>query len=72
MQFRPATLRNAPKLRTMGIKIIGHLKVWETADTLMRISGNATLRTKFAASIIVVMEQLQLDGLYFQWLAPGC
>jgi hypothetical protein len=56
----------------MGIKIIGHLKVFETAETVMRISGNATLRTKFATSIIVVMEELQLDGLYFQWLVPGC
>jgi GH18 family chitinase len=65
-------LRNAPKLRKMGIKIIAFYNVWETAENVMRISGDAALRTKFAASVMEVMEQLQLDGLYFQWLVPGC
>jgi hypothetical protein len=30
------------------------------------------LRAKFAYSVMVVMEQLQLDGIYFQWMWPGC
>jgi len=56
----------------MGIKIIGYLSAIETAENVMRISGSSALRTKFAASVMNVMEQLQLDGLYFQWSAPGC
>jgi GH18 family chitinase len=56
----------------MGIKIIGSYGVWETAENVMRISGTADLRTKFSASVMDVMEQLQLDGLYFQWIYPGC
>jgi hypothetical protein len=72
MQSHLETLRNASKLRKIGIKVIGHLSANETAENVMRISGNAALRTKFSASIIDVMEKLQLDGLYFQWLVPGC
>jgi hypothetical protein len=37
-----------------------------------RISEKADLREKLAASIMDVMEQLQLDGLYLQWLWPAC
>jgi hypothetical protein len=63
---------NAAKLRKLGISIIGHVAAWETAANVMRISGNANLRTKFAASVSDVMERLQLNGLYFQWMWPGC
>jgi len=65
-------LRQAPKLRKLGIKIIGQIVIWETAENIMRISETAALRAKFASSVMVVMEQLQLDGIYFQWMWPGC
>jgi GH18 family chitinase len=56
----------------MGIKIIGQILIWETAENVMRISETAASRAKFATSVMVVMEQLQLDGMYFQWMWPGC
>jgi GH18 family chitinase len=65
-------LKQAPKLRKLGIKIIGKIALWETAENIMRISETADLRAKFAASVMDVMEQLQLDGFYFQWMWPGC
>jgi GH18 family chitinase len=67
-----ATLKQAPRLRKMGIKIIGQIVFWDTAENLMRISETAELRAKFAASVMDVMEQLQLDGILFQWMWPGC
>jgi GH18 family chitinase len=56
----------------MGIKIIGQIVFWDTAENLMRISKTADLRAKFAASVMDVTEQLQLDGILFQWMWPGC
>jgi hypothetical protein len=38
----------------------------------MRISEKSDLREKMAGSILVVMEKLQLDGLFLQWFWPGC
>jgi GH18 family chitinase len=59
-------------LRKAGVKIVGQLVLWETSSNLMRISASADLRTKLAESIMAVMEKLQLDGLYLQWMWPGC
>jgi GH18 family chitinase len=56
----------------MGIKIIGQIRIWDTAENVMRISETADLRAKFAASVMDVMDQLQLDGIFFQWMWPGC
>jgi len=56
----------------MGIKIIGQIAFWDTAENLMRISQKADLRANFAASVMDVAEQLQLDGILFQWMWPGC
>jgi GH18 family chitinase len=56
----------------LGIKIIGQIVIWDTAENIMRISEAAALRAKFASSVMDVMEQLQLDGIYFQWMWPGC
>lgn len=72
MESYSELLRHAPKLRKMGVKILGRIGSGETANNFMRISESATLRVKYAASIIDVMEQLQLDGLYLQWMYPGC
>jgi GH18 family chitinase len=59
-------------LRKAGVKLIGRFELWDTSDNFMRISASARLRIKMAASIMSVMEQLQLDGLYLQWMWPGC
>lgn len=65
-------MRNAPALRKMGIKVLAQITVWESAENVQRISETAALRDKFAASVMDIMEQLQLDGLYFYWMWPGC
>jgi hypothetical protein len=59
-------------LRKAGVKILGYFVLWDTAANLMRISESADLRAKFSASILDVVEQLQLDGLYLRWMWPGC
>lgn len=56
----------------MGIKILGEVEIYESAENIMRISAKAALRDKFAASVMDIMEQLQLDGMYFNWQWPGC
>jgi hypothetical protein len=65
-------VENAPRLRRAGVKVIGNFVLWNTAANLMRISEKADLREKLAASIMDVMEALQLDGLFLQWMWPGC
>jgi hypothetical protein len=64
-------MRNASTLRKSGVKVIGLFKLWNTAANLIRISEKANLRTKMADSIMAVMEKLQLDGLFLQWMWPG-
>lgn len=56
----------------MGIKIIGQITMFDSAENVMRISETSALRAKFAASVVEVMEKLQLDGLFLQWIWPGC
>jgi GH18 family chitinase len=68
----PALMENADRLRKAGVKVIGSFMLWDTAGNMMRISASADLREKLAASIMAVMEQLQLDGLFLQWMWPGC
>jgi GH18 family chitinase len=65
-------MHHAKILRKAGVKVIGKFGLWETSENLMRISATAELRTKMAASIMAVMEQLQLDGLFLKWMWPGC
>jgi hypothetical protein len=65
-------MANALKLRRAGVKVIGRFYLWETAANMMRISEKADLRAKLSASIMAVIEQLQLDGLFLQWMWPGC
>jgi GH18 family chitinase len=67
-----ALMENAGRLRKAGVKVIGSLMLWDTAANMMRISASPELREKLAASIMDVMEQLQLDGLFLQWMWPGC
>jgi GH18 family chitinase len=67
-----AILKNANTLRKAGVKAIGNFALWSTSANLMRISASPALREKLAASIMAVMEQLQLDGLFLQWMWPGC
>jgi hypothetical protein len=65
-------MQNANTLRKAGVKVIGQFFVWQTSENMMRISSSPDLRTKMSASIMAVMEQLQLDGLFLQWMWPGC
>jgi GH18 family chitinase len=65
-------MQNATKLRKAGVTVIGRFDIWTASANLMRISEKADLRAKLAASIMVVMEQLKLDGLFLQWYWPGC
>ena len=65
-------MKHAKNLRKVGVKVIGIFGLWDTSENLMRISTTADLRTKMAESIMAVMEKLQLDGLYLQWMWPGC
>jgi GH18 family chitinase len=65
-------MKNAHRLRKAGVKVIGIFALWKTSANMMRISASADLREKLAASIMAVMEQLQLDGLFLQWMWPGC
>lgn len=58
--------------RKLGIKIIGLLTVNESAENFMRISEKAPLREKFAKSVLGVIDEAQLDGVYLMWLWPGC
>jgi hypothetical protein len=66
------TLKNAKKLQKAGVKVIGTIKISSSAANLMRISEKSDLREKMAGSIMVVMEELQLDGFFLQWCWPGC
>jgi GH18 family chitinase len=65
-------MNHANNLRKAGVKVVGKLALWYTSSNLMRISATADLRTKLAESIMAIMEQLQLDGLYLEWMWPGC
>jgi GH18 family chitinase len=65
-------MENGDRLRKAGVKVIGHFFLWDTALNMMRISASPELRDKLAASIMDVMEQLQLDGLFLNWQWPGC
>jgi hypothetical protein len=65
-------MSRANTLRKAGVKVIGKLELWDTSSNLMRISASADLRTKLAESIMAVMEKLQLEGLYLEWMWPGC
>lgn len=65
-------MSRAHNIRKVGGKIIGTFSLWETAENLMRISSSPNLREKFSASILDVVEQLQLDGLFLKWMWPGC
>jgi len=65
-------LQNASSFRKAGVKVIGNIVVWEQSVNMMRISASPELREKLAASIMAVIEQLQLDGLFLQWMWPGC
>jgi hypothetical protein len=65
-------MKPANTLRKAGVKVFASFLLIETAANLMRISEKADLRKKLAASIMAVMEQLQLDGLFLQWHWPGC
>jgi GH18 family chitinase len=71
-QKKLVTMQYATNLRKAGVKVIGRIQFWNTSANLMRISEKADLRAKLAASIMVVMEQLKLDGLFLQWYWPGC
>jgi hypothetical protein len=52
--------------------VIGGISVLKASENMMRISAKADLREKLAASIMNLMEQLQLDGLFLEWMWPGC
>jgi hypothetical protein len=65
-------MQTANTLRKAGVKVIGKFVLWDTSANLNRISEKAELRTKMAASIMAVIEQLQLDGLFLQWMWPAC
>jgi hypothetical protein len=67
-----ALMESAGRLRKAGVKVIGNFALWDTALNMMRISASPELREKLAASIMDVMEELQLDGLFLQWMWPGC
>jgi GH18 family chitinase len=64
-------MQNASTLRKAGVKVIGTFVLWDTSKNLVRISASSDLREKMAASIMAVLEQLQLDGLYLKWMWPG-
>jgi precorrin-6B methylase 2 len=68
-------MKRAETLRKAGVKVIANFVLIETAANLMRISEKADSREKLAASIMDVMEQLQLDGIFFTvdvaWLSGG-
>jgi hypothetical protein len=68
----PEMMQYAKYLRKAKVKVVGVFPLWDTSANLMRISASADLREKMSASIMVVMEQLQLEGLYLQWMWPGC
>jgi GH18 family chitinase len=72
VEYMLVLLNNVSALRKAGVKVVGNLWLWDTSTNLMRISEKAELRAKFSASIMAVMEQLQLDGFFLQWLWPGC
>jgi GH18 family chitinase len=65
-------LKNVGALRKAGVKVVGNIWLWETSSNLNRISEKADLRKKFSESVLAVMEQLQLDGFYLQWVWPAC
>jgi GH18 family chitinase len=65
-------MKRAETLRKAGVKVIASFVLIDTAANLMRISEKADSREKFAASIMDVMEELQLDGLFLHWHWPGC
>lgn len=65
-------MQNADTLRKAGVKLIANFVLWSTSENMMRISASADLRTKMAASILNVIEQLRMDGLYLTWMWPGC
>jgi hypothetical protein len=65
-------MESATRLRKAGVEVIANFRLVETAANLLRISEKAELRNKLAASIMAVMEELQLDGLFLQWIWPGC
>jgi GH18 family chitinase len=67
-----AMMEHADVLQEAGVKVIGGFRLWETSENLNRISAKADLREKFAARIMAVMEELQLDGLFLQWMWPAC
>jgi hypothetical protein len=68
----PEILKDAKRLQKAGVKVITRFAISSTGANFMRISEKADLREKMAESILAVMEQLQLDGLFLQWMWPGC
>jgi hypothetical protein len=66
-------MQYAKNLRRVGVKVIGKFALLDKSSAaLTRISATADLRTKLAESIMAVMSQLQLDGLFLHWMWPGC
>jgi len=62
----------ADTLQEAGVKVIGSFRLWETSENLNRISAKADLREKLTTRIMALMEELQLDGLFLQWMWPAC
>jgi len=65
-------MEHADILQEAGIKVIGGFRLWETSENLNRISAKADLREKLTTRIMALMEELQLDGLFLQWMWPAC
>jgi hypothetical protein len=56
----------------MDIKVIARLFINSPGDQFMKLFKNDSTRNEFVKTVTDAVEQLQLEGLYFFWVWPGC